>query len=340
MGMLNRNKKSIMISLIFLVIGVFVGIFLQKNYLHQSGTSYVVREGGYSFINPLLSCNISENKQFDAYKPITDKFKSYIQKSVSDGDAKDISIYFRDMNTGRWSGVNENDAYSPASLSKVPIMIAYLKKADSDPSVLKEEITYKQTVDKNVMETFKPKKFIETGKTYSVDELLRYMIIDSDNNAAGLLQDNINQQSLNEVYSDIGIPISATLTDENITPKIYSYIFRILYNATYLSKPMSQYALGMMSSDDFSDGLRNGIPATIPISDKFGERTVMTKDGTTGNLSINFRELHDCGIVYYPKSPYLLCVMTKGDDFAKLSKIISDISATVYKETASGVLKI
>ncbi len=82
------------------------------------------------------------------------------------------------------------------------------------------------------------------------------------------------------------------------------------------------------------------MPPDIPSSNKFGERTVETKNTTTGMTTVDYRELHDCGIIYYPRNPYLLCIMTKGQDFAKLSKIISDISSMVYNEIDSGVLKI
>ena len=335
------SQKNVLTVVIFLLLGIAFGIFLQKYYLHMpSGSDYSVREGGYNFINPLLYCDVSENTQFNQYKPIEDKFKSYINQNIKNGNAQNISVYFRGLNSGHWSGVNENDTYSPASLLKVPIMIAYLKEADSNPEILKKEITYRGATDGNASENFKPQSFILDGQTYTVEELIHYMIVDSDNNAASLLQNNLNPNDLLEVYSDIGIPISGSLTDENMSPKAYSYIFRILYNATYLSKAMSQYALELLSSSYFPEGLEAGLPADIVSSNKFGERTVETKNATTGSMTLDYRELHDCGIVYYPQNPYLLCVMTKGQDFGKLSKIISDISAMVYNETASGVLKI
>jgi beta-lactamase class A len=335
------NRKNVLLAIIFLCFGIASGILLQKYYLpHTPSSDYIVREGGYNFINPLLSCDISEDKQFSQYKPIEDKFKTYINQSIKDGDAQDISVYFRGLNSGHWSGVNENETYSPASLLKVPIMIAYLREADDNPAILKQEITYHQTTDANAVETYKPQSFITDGNTYTVDQLIRYMIVDSDNNAANLLQNNIDPNNLLEVYSDIDIPISENLTDNTTSPKAYSYIFRILYNATYLSKPMSQYALELLSMSYFPEGLEAGLPPDIPSSNKFGERTVETENATTGVTTLDYRELHDCGIIYYPQNPYLLCVMTKGQDFTKLSKIISDISAMVYNEMASGVLKI
>ena len=336
------TQKNILIAIIFLLLGGVGGALIANTYFQDKLTqlAYSVREGGYAFINPLLSCDISEDKQFTEYQPIEDKFKAYIDQHISSGDAQDISVYFRGLNSGRWSGVNENDVYSPASLLKVPLMIAYLKEADANPDILNKKITYHQTTDKNAAETFKPKYFIQDGQTYTVADLIKYMIIYSDNNAAGVLQSNVDQNSLTEVYSDLGIPVSSTLSEETITPKVYSYIFRILYNATYLSKTMSQYALELLSSADFPEGIKSGIPADMPSSQKFGERTVFNKDATTGKTTLAFKELHDCGIIYYPRNPYLLCVMTKGDDFNKLSKIISDISAMVYQETNSGVLKI
>jgi beta-lactamase class A len=338
----NISQNRLAIAIVFVIIGITIGFFVHQIYLQNPSSidAYSVRQGGYTFINPLLSCDISEDKQFTEYQPIADKFKGYIDQHIANGDAQDISVYFRGLDSGRWSGVNENDVYSPASLLKVPLLIAWLKETDTNPSILNQQITYHQTTDGNAVETYKPKQFIEDGKTYSVNDLLRYMILYSDNNAAQLLQDNVNQNSLTDVYSDLGIPVSSSLSEDTITPKVYSYIFRVLYNATYLSKPMSQYALELLAPADFPGGIKGGIPSDVPSAQKFGERTVFNKDTTTGQTTLSFRELHDCGIVYYPHNPYLLCVMTKGQDFTKLSKIISDISGIVYKETASGVLKI
>jgi len=340
-GTMKSHWKNILISFCLFALGVGIGILVAQNYLQVSAKTFnMVREGGYNFINPLLSCNYSEDVPSSKYKPITDKLKIYIEEHISNGDAQNISIYFRGLNSGRWSGVNENDAYSPASLLKVPLMIAYLRKIDAEPSLLHKEITYKQIKDGNTVETFKSKNFIKEGQTYSVDELIQSMIMYSDNNAWELLQNNIDQKSVLEVYSDLGIPISEALVEENMTPKIFSYIFRILYNATYLSKPMSQYALKLLNSTDFYGGLKSGVTKDAQIAHKFGERTVFKKDSITTNITLDFRELHDCGIIYYPQNPYLLCVMTKGADFYKLSGIIRDISSLIYKETQSGVLKI
>lgn len=327
---MSSRSKSIIVGLIFLTIGGIIGAYgmyyYRTNFLQPTSTA--VREGGYELINPLLSCSISENKQSNLYKPINDKFKAYIDNAISNNDADSISVYFRSLDGSRWSGVNENVGYSPASLLKLPLMIAYLREADSNPAILQKEVTYHQTTDSNAAETFKPKEFIQNGETYTIADLLKYMIVYSDNNAAALLDVNLDKSKVIEVYSDLGIPITDTLTEEDMSPKTYSYIFRILYNATYLSRSMSQYALNLLTQVDFDFGLKADIP--VPVAHKFGERSVYNQDPVTGALTLSSRELHDCGIVYFPKNPYLLCIMTKGQDFSKMSKIIGDISNMTY----------
>ena len=49
----------------------------------------------------------------------------------------------------------------------------------------------------------------------------------------------------------------------------------------------------------------------------------------------NIRQLHDCGIIYYPNNTYLLCIMTRGKDFKQLESVIAGISKTVYEVVAS-----
>lgn len=99
---------------------------------------------------------------------------------------------------------------------------------------------------------------------------------------------------------------------------------RVLFNATYLNDANSEKALVLLSKATFDKGLTAGVPSTIVVSHKFGEH-VNGADGV-----INSVELHDCGIVYYPKNPYLLCVMTRGKNINDLQNTIKEISNTVY----------
>lgn len=69
--------------------------------------------------------------------------------------------------------------------------------------------------------------------------------------------------------------------------------------------------------------LTAGIPNNYEISHKFGERQY---------LSTGEKQLHDCGIIYIPKKPYLLCVMTRGKNFDDLANTIKLISKTVFTQ--------
>jgi beta-lactamase class A len=103
--------------------------------------------------------------------------------------------------------------------------------------------------------------------------------------------------------------------------KEYVSLFRVLFNVSYLNKEASEKALELLTRVEFKDGLPAGLPANIVVAHKFGERIV-------NGLS----QLHDCGIVYYPSHPYLICIMTRGADFTQLSKHIQEISKITYDE--------
>jgi beta-lactamase class A len=117
--------------------------------------------------------------------------------------------------------------------------------------------------------------------------------------------------------------------NNSMSVKDYAAFFRIIYNSSYLERNMSEKALSLLSSVDYKEGLIAGVPSNLVVSHKFGERQAIDKNGGTTN------QLHDCGIVYYPGHPYLLCVMTKGEKFEELSKIIAKISDIVYREIDS-----
>lgn len=313
-------------------VGFVGGTLLRSHSIDTANIALREKNGNYKLTNPLLLCDTAASPQDKEYQNLKGKIESIINDRKEQSVLKRASIYYRDLVGGRWVGINENDLYSPASLLKVPTMIAFLKFAQENPDALKKEIFYDGSFDDNRAETIKPLKEIKARAAYTEGELINRMIAYSDNNATRLLDGNIDQSFLREVYTDLGIT-TPTLHGpvDFMSVKNYSYFFRILYNASYLNREMSEKALSFLSAPDFPQGIEGGLPSNISTAQKFGERVVFYKNNPTPAT----KELHDCGIVYYPEHPYLLCVMTEGDDFDKLTGVIRDISKVVYDDVKS-----
>lgn len=175
------------------------------------------------------------------------------------------------------------------------------------------------------MQNIKDGDLLIAGKYYSINELLNAMIIHSDNEAKDLVVSNLPNKLYIEIFSDLSIDIQKYDTINNaenfLSVKEYASYFRMLYNSTYLNRQSSEYALSILSKTTFNDGIRAGVPDSIKIAHKFGERTT---------IGSNIKQLHDCGIIYMPNQPYILCVMTRGDDFEKMKKVLANISKIVY----------
>ncbi len=316
--------KLFITFLCIFVSGILAGIgiphFIPRVNLQAQNSE--VRSGGYKFINPLLECNISEDNT--ELIPFKNKLQDSINQKLAAGVATKVSIYFRDLNNGPWIGINQDENFAPASLLKVPLMMSYYKEADTNPSILEKKMTYANVPDNDTAQNFKPSRRLEFNKSYTADELIKYMIAYSENNAYALLVMNTDDETFSEAYKDLGFEVPGLRTpDDFISVQQYGTFFRILYNASYLSKAYSEKALSLLSQVQFRDGLVAGVPKNIRVAHKFGERN----SNITGEL-----QLHDCGIVYYPKHPYLLCVMTRGIHFSQLASVIKDISKITYEE--------
>lgn len=311
-----------------LLVGLAVGLYLPIDFLPPKITLYGSQEQrnslGYKFINPLLECDAASFGTDTELGKFKTKLQSYVQQQTDSGKISFASVYYRDLNNGPWFGININELFSPSSLIKVPLMMAYLKAAETDPGLLDKQLT--NTLSYNPADqNFQPDVTLAPNQKYSVRELIRRMIIYSDNLAYNLLNNNMDAQTVIKVYNDLGVDISKGTTDPNgniVSVKDYSSFFRILYNASYLNRDMSEYALNLLSQSTFTQGLVAGIPRGVVVSHKFGERQYLD----TGQ-----KQLHDCGIVYIPKNPYLVCIMTRGQNFPDLISTIKDISSMIYR---------
>lgn len=327
---MNKGSFAVLIILV-LCIGFGLGfltspLFSQKN-ASEDGSGYALRDSGnYKYISPLLECEVSRVRDFIVYHPLENSLNEYIETVKNEQKATEVSVYIRDLNNGPWLGINEQAEFSPASLFKIPIMLAYFKLAEVEPGILSQKYTYDGKADLNVKQNIAVEKKLEIGKEYTVDELIYRMIVYSDNNARDILDKNLQPGFQNKVYEDFGFDIPGVTTIYDFTSvRNYASFFRVLYNATYLSSDFSEKALETLSKTQFNGGLKAGIPKNVTVAHKFGER-----------IDAGASQLHDCGIVYAGKTPYVLCVMTKGEKLSELTDVIKNISRIVYVYIASG----
>ena len=313
----------------------FVGGWRYGDALFGSGSaglsgSFEIREKGYHFISPLLECEMGPSTVGQhSLQMIDGVIEKLVNDQINGTTVKHISVYFRDLNNGPWFGIHEDAAYSPASLLKVVIMIACLKQAEKAPGFLAERILFPAGAeDENRHESIRSSKQLAPGRSYTVDELIAMMIEHSDNNAMRMLLGRLDQRDLGRTYADLGLPTPETTgkLEDFMSVRSYASTFRVLFNASYLSRDLSERALGYLSRSEFTQGLVAGVPPGTVVAHKFGER------GLGKNREI--KQLHDCGIVYHPSHPYLLCVMSRGDSFDRLDDVIRDISRLVYTEVS------
>lgn len=323
------KKQAFLVFLVLgltLFLGVSLGVLIGKNLTEKEIFSQNIErhKAGFSLISPLLECNLDQTFGEKRYKTIKTKVKNLVETKVSQKEIRKISVYFRDLNSGYWFGFEENEKFTPASLLKVPVMIVALKKAEQNPDFLQEKVKVDEldATEESFSPNIKPGISIKEGEVYSVWELIERMIINSDNSALFILQQLIREAEEYELYKDLGINLPSGKIDDFMSVKEYASFFRVLYNASYLNKQMSERALELLVQVDFKEGLAGGVPKGILVANKFGER---------GYENQSIKQLHDCGIIYYPHSPYLLCVMSRGDDFNVSSQVVREISRVVYQ---------
>lgn len=315
---------GLLIFLLGAAAGYFVGSAASANRRGHGEHSHS-HMNGFRYTNPLLDCEIAaDESHFDELKPFKYKIQQLIEQARVERRADSVSVYFRDLDNGVSFGVNSSEKFSPASLMKVPVMMGYLKKGETDPGILKKTMVYDGDEDWNAAQNIKPSKEIVAGKPYTVDELIFRMIAYSDNNAWSVLFGNIGPDYLDSILAEIHIDYDPEKREDFMTLKGYSSFFRVLYNATYLSRPMSEKALEYLAHPDFHAGIRAGVPKGIAVASKFGERVSEEAPAR--------KQLHEVGIIYYPGHPYLLGIMTRGTDFGRQATVMKEISRLVCDE--------
>lgn len=300
---------------------------LTKKSQDRSGCDYTAsRLKGYQYIKPLL--DQSPECESQKLSGLKQDILRYLDNQKQAGFISTASVYIKDFSSEDWIYVNPGESYLPGSLFKLPVMMTILKMSETNPALLDKKITFDPRKVVNVPQTYTTKA-LQPGNTYTVKELLTYMIAYSDNSATQLLNGCMDPQVLINIFSDLGLtppkPDAASYLSYTITPRDYSVFMAALYNGSYLTIAESEYATSLLAQCSFKEGLVKGLPENVKVAHKFGEAGSQQE-----------HQLHETALVYVNNSAYLVTVMTKGTDLKNLATTIGGVARIAHARLATG----
>lgn len=348
-----RNKVNPLAQLVSMFFFACVGYFILPAMFHDISLPLFTGKQNYSHIKAdyykilfpttnYLSNTIFQNRRILApavtQKPLmTPLYKTekltILEKSLEELMAKYPTIHpaitVWDFNTGKYAEINSSETFSAASIIKVPVLISLFKSIEANRLSIYDEMYltnyYKASGSGNLQHK-------AVGNKYTIDQLAKVMIQDSDNSATNMIMSKLG--SMTSVNSDIrnwGIKnthIQTWLpdlrgTNYTTTDDMATMLFN-LDNPSFLSINSREYIVDYMSHVK-NDRL---IPQGLGKGAAF-----LHKTGDIGTM------LGDAGIVFMPDGrKYIVVIMANrpfnsplGKTFIQqASKIIYSYMSTLY----------
>ena len=290
---------------------------IEENNSSQSSIYSLNTSGGFKFIKPIDATDLKhESPSLNGLKA---KLNAYIEGLKKAHKLINASVYVRYYGHGIQMSLNPQETYSPGSMLKVVNLLIYPKLSEKEPGLLDKKIVYQTPEYPIPVQTFNTSQ-IEAGKEYTIRDLLKYMIVYSDNRATCWLVANLDSKVYFKMMEDLKIPLPSN-TNYVMTASQYSVLFKLLYSSSYLSNGNSEFALRLLNQSDFKNGLVRDLPGNVQVAHKFGEAGGKHQ-----------HQLHESGLIYMNYAPYLITIMTKGYAIDDLPPVISTISKMVYDD--------
>ena len=231
------------------------------------------------------------------------------------------AIYVWEYENGQYLEINADEQFAAASIIKIPVLVRLFKSIEAKQMTIYDDMIltdyYKASGSGDL-------QYSATGRKYSLDQLAKTMIQDSDNSATNMLMSKMGgMDDINIGLRDWGISktyVRTWLPDLNGTNKTTaSDLAKILYNLDnpgFLNINSREYIIDYMSHVKNNKLIAAGL----------GEGALFAhKTGDIGTM------LGDAGIVYAPNNQkYIIVILAnrpynspQGKDFiVKASNLI------------------
>lgn len=309
------KKIGLVVLLVSVVLNIIVLSYIFTPQDKNTANTTAVLRSTYSLLSPRVFIE-NPNDILINFMNLRTSLRQY-----TDSIKIPLGVYFEYLPSGISIGINEKESYVLASLLKVPLVMGIYKNIE-DGKIKKSDVL---RIEEKFLDPYFGTLWKKgPGTKLSVEELIKYTLTLSDNTAQRTLLAALSDKNMEDVFDSLDIPKELNGTLPVVSPKNYSSVLRSLYLSSFLQEKNSQEILSLLSQSPFNDKIAAGIPANVTVAHKIGVHLGGEKN----------KEIYtDCGIIYIPNRPYILCVMMKSDE-STAKTTMQQISRIIYEYIA------
>lgn len=256
-----------------------------------------IEEHNYPLLDPSVG-DPDVRQEIINFDPLRQNLNTYLA-----GISYSHSFYFEYLPNGANIRDGADEASIAASLMKTPVVMDLYKQAEAGNLSLDQIITVKQNDLSNDLLYGNPTQ-LKAGDTISLRKAAQITLKQSDNTTLNIVKNKVLPLLNDETDAIQSLDITYNITGNNlgneqvnISAGSYASILKCLYYACFLNPVDSQTILDQLSGSAEHGRIMAGVPPGIRVAHKVGS---------------SLPAQSDCGIVYYPGKPYLMCLMFFG----------------------------
>ncbi|HVG45635.1 MAG TPA: serine hydrolase [Longimicrobium sp.] len=216
-----------------------------------------------------------------------------------------------DLRSGARVSVRGDETFPTASLIKVAVLVALLDEVSKGTIRMDERISL---LARDRVGGSGVLQYMQSGLEPTVEDAAWLMITLSDNTATNILLDHLNVKTVWDKMEALGLPhtkihsktflrSTSIAVDSSVkyglgvtTPNETARLFELLHHGRAVSPAHDSTALAMLRANQDATKLARWLPDTVAVAHKTGEVD---------------RSRSDCGIVYGPQAPVVVCALTR-----------------------------
>jgi beta-lactamase class A len=298
-------------SLVFIVVLSWISWTLAINHDRDI-------EHKYPLLDPSVS-NPDMHQQLINFDPLRQNIKNYLA-----GLKVQHSFYFEYLPNGTSIRDGDDNISQAASLMKTPIAMDLYKMAEQGKLNLDEKVTVKQSQISTDPE-FGNTTGLHAGDQITLRHAVEIMLHNSDNTAFAVIGDRIRpllNDSTDSIQSlDISFNVNGNKAGNEqvlISARSYASVLKCIYYACFNSPQDSTTTINYLTGATDNKRLMAGVlDSSIPVAHKVGSSPTTQSD---------------CGIIYYPSRPYLVCLMFFNIPIgANVDPYFQEVSQSIYE---------